>query len=326
MVASAPRFALGMAALGRPGYINLGHADDLGADRSVAALRRHAFDVLDAAWEAGVRHVDVARSYGRAEEFLGVWLEQRPDRAADVFVSSKWGYTYTAGWRVDAAEHEVKDHSVETLRRQLAATRTHLDGRLDLYQIHSATLATGVLDDPAVLEELARLRDAGVAVGLTTSGTDQADTLRRALQASIDGDNPFGWVQATWNVLETSVGPALAEAAAAGWSVIVKEAVANGRLTTRGAAPGPERVPPPPAALTDVAHAHGVGLDVVALAYVRAQPFVDVVLSGATTVAQLHSNLAARRLELTDADLAALSGLAEAPPVYWARRARLPWN
>ena len=33
----------------------------------------------------------------------------------------------------------------------------------------------------------------------------------------------------TWNLLEPSVGPAAAEAAAAGWAVLVKEAVANGR-------------------------------------------------------------------------------------------------
>ena len=32
------RIGLGLTALGRPGYINLGHADDLGRDREVAAM------------------------------------------------------------------------------------------------------------------------------------------------------------------------------------------------------------------------------------------------------------------------------------------------
>ena len=56
-----PRIGLGMAALGRPGYINLGHGEDI-ADRSVEAMRKQAHATLDAAWEAGIRYVDCARS------------------------------------------------------------------------------------------------------------------------------------------------------------------------------------------------------------------------------------------------------------------------
>ena len=33
--------------------------------------------MLDAAYAAGVRYVDAARSYGRAEEFLAGWLAER---------------------------------------------------------------------------------------------------------------------------------------------------------------------------------------------------------------------------------------------------------
>ena len=49
----------------------------------------------------------------------------------------------------------------------------------------------------------------------------------------VGGVNPFQSVQATWNLLERSAGPALADAHAAGWGVIVKEALANGRLAER---------------------------------------------------------------------------------------------
>jgi aryl-alcohol dehydrogenase-like predicted oxidoreductase len=136
---------LGLAALGRPGYLNLGHAADLGDDRSVAALRQRAHQVLDAAWAGGVRHFDAARSYGRGEEFLGSWLRSR--RPADAVVSSKWGYVYTAAWQVDADPPEVKRHDVETLRRQIAETREHLGEWLAVYAIHSATPDTGVLED-----------------------------------------------------------------------------------------------------------------------------------------------------------------------------------
>src|SRR6516165_3107252 len=88
---------LGLAALGRPGYINLRHAADLAHDYDVAAMEARAHAVLDAAWAAGVRYFDAARSYGRAEEFLGRWLAARDIAPADVTVGSKWGYTYTAG-------------------------------------------------------------------------------------------------------------------------------------------------------------------------------------------------------------------------------------
>src|SRR3712207_5810312 len=102
------RIGLGLAALGRPGHLNLGHERDLGADRSVEALRRRTHEVLDAAFERGVRAFVAARSYGRGEEFLGEWLRSREPEG--VTVSSKWGYVYTADWQVDADPPEVKHH------------------------------------------------------------------------------------------------------------------------------------------------------------------------------------------------------------------------
>ena len=171
---------LGLAALGRPGYLNLGHAGDLGGDRSVAALHMRAHEMLDAAWEAGVRRFDVARSYGRAEEFLGGWVRSR--RPEGAVVSSKWGYVYTAGWRVDADPPEVKHHDVETFRRQLVETREQLGDWLALYAIHSATPESGVLGDDQVLDELGALRADGVRVGVTVSGTSQGETIRTALR------------------------------------------------------------------------------------------------------------------------------------------------
>ena len=305
------RLGLGLAALGRPAYINLGHAQDLGADRSVEAVGRHAHAVLDAALAAGVRYVDAARSYGLAERFLGEWLRARPRDTSAVTVGSKWGYRYTADWRLDAEEHEVKDLSADHLRHQLEQTRAELGDRLQLYQIHSATLDSGVLEDDDVLAELAALKRDGVAVGLSVTGPEQAATIRRALETGT-----FDTVQATWNLHERSAGPALAAAHEAGMGVIVKEAVANGRLTDRGA----------PAALREAAAARGTTADALALACVLAQPWVDVVLSGAATVPMLDSNLAAAAV-VVDADLeAALRGLEEPADAYWAARSRLRWT
>lgn len=282
--------------------------------------RCHA--VLDAAYTAGVRYFDAARSYGLAEQFLGGWLDARHGPRAGVTVGSKWGYTYTADWQPDAAVHEVKDLSVDTLERQIGESRGHLGGALALYQIHSATLESGVLEDPRVLAVLARLTSEGLVVGLTVSGPRQADTIRRAFDAQVDGINPFQCVQATWNLLESSAGPALAEAHAAGWGVIVKESLANGRLTSRGA--GDET-----GVLRGIAQDLGssvdVDIDAVAMAAVLAQPWVDVVLSGAATAAHLASNLQSLDIVLDAAQLESLSALAEPPQEYWTRRSRLPW-
>jgi aryl-alcohol dehydrogenase-like predicted oxidoreductase len=310
---------LGLAALGRPAYIDLGRDADLGADRGVEELERRCHQVLDAAYDHGIRYLDAARSYGRAEEFLASWLDARRLDPDEVTVGSKWGYTYVGDWRMDAETHEVKDHSLAALTRQLAETRALLGDHLDLYQVHSATLDSGVLEDPAVLAELARLRDDGVVIGLSSSGPGQAATIRRALEVTADGVGPFACVQATWNLLEPSAGPALAEASAAGWGVIVKEAVANGRLTPHGQGPAA-------AALGRVAARHGAGVDAVALAAVLANPWTDVVLSGAVTPGQLEANLAALRVELTPEDLEELAILAEPPERYWQERAGLSWS
>jgi aryl-alcohol dehydrogenase-like predicted oxidoreductase len=297
---------LGLAAVGRPGYINLGRAEDLGGDRSPEALERHAHSVLDAAYDAGVRYFDAARSYGRAEDFLASWLRRRGIEPGAVEVASKWGYEYTAGWRVDADEHEVKDLSLDHYRRQLAETRARLGGHLTLYQIHSATLESGVLDDGPLLAELAELRAGGVKVGLTTTGPQQAATIDRAVELG-----GFDAVQATWNLLEPSAGEALARAHAAGMRVVVKEAVANGRLAGR------ERQP----ALERAAARAGATPDAVAIAAALAQPWAGVVLSGAATVDQVRSNLAAVTLTLDE-----VPDLAIDPDEYWRARSELAWS
>jgi aryl-alcohol dehydrogenase-like predicted oxidoreductase len=296
---SVTPIGLGLAALGRPGYITLDREKDLGPDRGVTALERRSHEVMGAAYGAGIQYFDAARSYGFAERFLASWLHQRALPPKTVTVGSKWGYTYVGDWQVEAPVHEVKDHSLAALERQLAESRALLGGYLDLYQIHSATLESGVLDDRQVLATLNTLRASGLTIGLSVSGPRQAHVIRRALEVEVDGVNPFQSVQATWNLLEPSAGPALAEANAAGWGVIIKEALANGRLASR---------------------------DRVAIAATLANPWVDVVLSGAVTVDQLRSNAAAATLELAPEELADLKKLAEPPDQYWKTRGQLAWS
>ncbi|MEU3979964.1 aldo/keto reductase [Streptomyces sp. NPDC026672] len=306
---------LGLAAVGRPGYITLDREQDLGENRSVDALRTRTHELLDAAYAQGVRYFDAARSYGRSEEFLAGWLTAHPE-ITDVVVGSKWGYTYTAEWTTDAERHEVKDHGVTTYDRQRAETDALLGDRLDLYQIHSLTPDSPALTDKELHARLAEAAAGGLTVGFSTSGPAQAETIRAALAVTVEGEPLFRTVQSTYNALETSAGPALAEAHDAGLTVIVKEGMANGRLAA----------PHAPAALRAVAEETSLGCDAVALALVLRQTWAGVVLSGAATLGQLASNLHAAVVDLDEDQLARLALMVEEPEEYWRRRGELPWH
>lgn len=269
-------------------------------------------EVLDAAYGAGIRYLDVARSYGDAEAFLGRWLaDRRPD---DVAVGSKWGYVYVGDWRMDASVQEVKDLSAETLRRQVVESERVLGRRPDPFQIHSATVESGVFEDREVIRDLSSLRAADWTLGFTTTGPRQADAIRRGLEIMVDGVPLFASVQSTWNVLEPSAGPALADASADRRTVLIKEALANGRLAL---ASGP---------LASAATRLRTAPDRIALAAALAHDWADIVLSGAVTPDQVRSNVAALELSLGADDLGELGALARSAERYWAERAELPWN
>ena len=298
------RLGLGLAALGRPSYITLGRDADLGADRSVEAMERRCHAMLDSAYAAGIRYVDAARSYGLAEAFLASWLHARglPPALSSSDRSGATLHRRVAVGRADARDQGFVSRCVAAAALE---SRTVLGDWLRLYQVHSATLESGVLDDRQVLEELLRVRAEGLVVGLTVSGPRQAEAIVRALDVQIRGVNPFQCVQATWNLLEPSAGPALARAHAQGWGVIVKEVLANGRLADNHAEP---RLGP----LEHHARSVGAPLDAVALAAALGNRWVDVVLSGAVTERQLLTNL--RSLDIANTiDPNALPVVAQLP-------------
>jgi aryl-alcohol dehydrogenase-like predicted oxidoreductase len=290
------QLGLGLAALGRPEYLTIGHAAAVDGRFDPAALERHCHAVLDAAWDGGVRHVDAARSYGYAERFV---------------IGSKWGYAYVAGFQRGAEVHEVKEHSTARLAEQWPETVHELGGPPDHYLVHSVTPDSPALRDAELLDRLRSLSDEGVRVGISTSGPQQADVVRAALDLDV-----FSSVQSTWNVLEPSVGPALAEAHAEGWFVVVKEGMANGRLVVEDGTLG------------SAADAAGTGRDALALAIALAQPWVDVVLSGAASVPQLSQNLQALTVDerIVAGLQQQLAGAAERPQDYWSTRSGLAWT
>ncbi len=111
----------------------------------------------------------------------------------------------------------------------------------------------------------------------------------------------------------------LREAHDSGRVVLVKELLANGRLTARGDAGMAGE-------LAALAQSLATTPDAIALAAALAQPWADVVLLGASTVAQLESNLGALELQLAPADLRRLDRMRVPAQTYWQQRSRLPWN
>lgn len=306
--------------MGRPAYITGGRAHDLGSERPVEAMRARTFDVLDAAYTSGIRYIDAARSYGLSEEFLAEWLAAHPENAG-VEIGSKWGYRYVGEWRTHADVHEIKEHSLSAFRRQLGESQSLLGDRLDLYQVHSVTPDSPVLTDTELQRALGELRDNGIRVGLSTSGPWQKDVIRAVLDIEVAGRRLFSSVQSTWNLLETSAGPALSEARQRGVDVILKEVFANGRL-----APGNPVATAGTTQAEQFATELAVGVDQLAVAAALHQPWQPRVLSGAATPEQVRSHVAAADIHLTPTVFDALMSLAEDPDDYWAARSRREWN
>jgi len=312
------KLGLGLAALGRPGYINLGHDEHIGEDKSIDGLEKNAHEVLKLAWENGIKNFDAARSYGYAEKFLRSWIDKMSIGPEQIHVSSKWGYIYTADWKIKADNHEIKEHSSLNLQKQWSESKTILSNYLKLYQIHSATLESGVLTNYGVLTYLDDLKKKGLKIGFSVSGPNQSETIEKAFDIKINGRDLFDSVQVTWNLLENSTTATLKHASSLGKQIIIKEAMANGRLLIKD---DPNRQ-----ALYKLSDAKGCSLDALCLSAVMHQPFVDIVLSGASNITQLSGNLEAMNIQLNENELDSLKSLREDKHTYWERRSKLVWN
>jgi aryl-alcohol dehydrogenase-like predicted oxidoreductase len=285
----------------------------------------HAHGVLDAAFDAGIRYIDAARSYGRAEDFVASWLRTRQIAPTDVVVASKWGYTYTAGWATSAQQHEIKDHSLTAFERQFTESYERLGRYLSLYQIHSVTADGQTLEDDALIDAIARLRERGIKAGLSVSGAGQDVAIRRALTVRRDGERVFDSVQATWNLFERGAESALREAHDAGMKVVVKESLANGRLT-HDKRDDDQWFSARLLQIRVLAERRGTTIEMLALAAALARPWADTVLTGAATVDQILSSAAAPEVDY-DAELEAeLRPLSITSVEYWRARSSFRWN
>ncbi|MGY5353137.1 aldo/keto reductase [Wenyingzhuangia sp. IMCC45533] len=306
------KIGLGLAALGRPEYINI--RKEKNVDKSELAFRNNALDILNTAYKLGIRYFDTAPSYGKGEEFLKEW--QNINTYCDTELATKWGYTYVANWELgyDGA-HEIKEHSINKLIEQWEVSKTLLPN-LKVYQIHSATLESGVLENQKILKKLHDIKEeTGISIGITTSGPHQNTVLKEAAQIKIDHQPLFDVFQVTYNIFEQSTYHTLMDLSKAGHKIVIKEGVANGRIF--------DYTPP---ILAQIAQKYHVDIDAVALRFIIDTLHPYILLSGAFTKEQLASNRKCLDIKLNDEDLKQLQSLVENSTTYWGKRKQLKWE
>ena len=313
------KIGLGMAAIGRPKYINLRQEASL--EISMRTFRENGLATLEAAYMQGVRYFDTAPGYGMAEQILVDFIKEK--KALDIEVATKWGYTYVANFNPNATQHEVKEHSLKKLNEQWNESEILLP-QLTSYQIHSATFETRVLNNEAVLHRLAELQNEhGLLMGISTSGVHQKEVLKKALDTEVNGKSLFDVFQVTYNVFDQSISSIASEISKQNKRLVIKEALANGRIFSNKKyihyATIYKR-------LKELSNKYDVGVDAIALRFCIDSIPIYKVLSGATNETHLIYNLKANDIKLEKRDIDDLKKVAVSPDFYWRERKQLDWN
>ena len=313
------KLGLGTAALGRPQYINVRQKE---CDNSnLTEFRKQSFSVLENAYNSGIRYFDTAPGYGLAEELVLDWLKTKNDSSIEI--GTKWGYTYTANFDANANVHEVKEHSLSKLNEQWKFSKQLLP-YLKVYQIHSATLETGVLENKEVLEQLTFLKkEHNLKIGLTTTGTNQVEVIKKALDVVVDGAQVFDLFQVTYNFLDQSLIEIIEELNRQNKSIVIKEALANGRVFRNENYPHYTKMY---ATLESLSEKHNVGVDAISLKYCEQTVSNSIVLSGASNTEQLNQNIQLNDFMLTEDDIKLLNSFKISTDLYWSERKKLEWN
>jgi aryl-alcohol dehydrogenase-like predicted oxidoreductase len=281
-----------------------------------------AFALMDRAWEAGINFFDTADAYGGglSETFIGHWLKQKGSRVRDQVLLSSMVFNPVGDGPND------RGLSRRHILRQVDASLTRLGtDRLDMYLIHEP-------DPETPLEETLRALDDLVHMGKVLyvgASNIEAWRLARALWISDKhGLARFEWVQNSYSLLdraaEAEVFPLCADQGlgftafgplAGGWltgKYRSGEAYpAGSRMTLR---PEPyrqyanERTFRGLAALSDEAHARGVEMSTLALAWVLHHPRMTAAIIGPRKPSHIDPALAALNVVLAPEDTARIAG------------------
>jgi aryl-alcohol dehydrogenase-like predicted oxidoreductase len=178
MARAYPRLILGCG--------NFGGIGSAPAFFGMGETKEQAFDLMDAAWAAGIRWFDTADAYGggRSEEYIGAWIRARRPN----------GLGLTTKTFNPMAEGEDHGLAPSRVRRQLDSSLRRLGvDRVDLYLTHEWDPDVPIAELAGVFEEL---RAAGKIGAAGLSNVDGAQ-LREAL-----GAGGFAVVQNSYSLLD----------------------------------------------------------------------------------------------------------------------------
>jgi aryl-alcohol dehydrogenase-like predicted oxidoreductase len=239
-----------------------------------------AIALLRRARDSDVTLYDTAPAYGDSERLVGAALgdDLGAILATKITVPRAGDGSVLRGDALAAAVHASLSHSRTQLRRQ----------RLDLVQIHNATV--DLIEDGELLTLLASARERGelAAVGASVYREDEA--------LAAVGSRRVQVIQVAYNVLDQRMAARVfAEAARHGVGVLVRSAFLKGALTEKAAL-----LPPSMAPLRDAAEraraAFGVDwaeLSKMSLRFCLSDPRIASVLVGVANDAELQAALEA---------------------------------
>jgi aryl-alcohol dehydrogenase-like predicted oxidoreductase len=249
------------------------------------------------------------------------WVKNQGD--PEIEVATKWGYTYVANFNTNATLHEVKDHGIEKLNEQWEVSKQLLP-YLTTLQIHSATLETGVLKDEEVLKRLGDIKmEYNLIIGLTTTGDNQAEVMKKAFDISMNGYLLFDEVQLTYNILDQSLLDTFNKINTSGRRIIIKEALANGRIFPNAHYPQYANMY---IVLAQMASKYEVGIDAIAIRFCIDSVGPFLVISGASKSQQVKENLKSNDFKLDEDDVLTLKSFKIDPRIYWKERKQLQWS
>jgi D-threo-aldose 1-dehydrogenase len=273
--------------------------------------------LLDAAWEAGIRHFDTAPHYGLglSERRLGAFLAGKP--RAEFTISTKVGRLIEP-WPEGADRLDDEDFAVPADHRRVwdfteAGVRRSLDESLerlgldhvDVLYLHDPErhdLERGIAEG---LPALARLREEG-RVGSIGVGSMDTAALLAAVRSGL-ADQLM--VAGRYTLADQSAAAAVLPACVTYGVTVVAAAVFNGGLLAT--APGPDstfdyRAAPPEVvaharALDELCRAHGVPLRAAALQFPLRHPVVTTVVAGGAEPEHVRQNVELLATPIPDA-------------------------
>ena len=267
------------------GAMRITGPDIWGEPKDPAEARR----VLRRAVELGVNFIDTADAYGPevSERLIAESLSPYPH---GLVIATKGGLLRPS------AGQWVPDGRPEHLRAACEGSLTRLKlARIDLYQLHAIDPAVPLEDS---LGELARLRQEGKIrhVGVSNFNAAELARARRVV--------PVVSVQNRYNLADRRSEDVLGICTRDGLAFIPWAPLASGSTTRLEGGGGPHGEKG--TALEQVATAHGVNVMQVAIAWLLARSPAMLPIPGTSSVAHLEEDIAAARLQLSPAELAAL--------------------